>query len=116
MKIQLWLGIATVAVLSACASQPPTRELEASSAAIRAAEEVGATKQPTAALHLQLAKEQTQRAKKMIADGDKDSAERMLLRAEADANLAVALARTEQEQADARGAIDKVNELKGSNK
>ena len=116
MQIRLWLVPLGVLTLGACASSPPTKELEASSAAIRAAEEVGATKEPNAALHLQLAKEETERARKRFADGDKEGAQRLLQRAEADANLAVALARTQQEQSDARGAMDRVNELKGSNK
>ncbi len=113
MRIYVVLGISA---LAACASQEPTRELVASSAAIRTAEAVGASKEPSAALHLQLARDQTDRARQLIADGDRTGAERLLRRAEADANLAVALARSADEQQAARSAIDRVNELKGSYK
>ncbi len=115
MKRYLLIG-AVGALGVACASEPPTERLVSSTAAIRTAEEIGAPQQPTAALHLQLAKEQTERARKLIADGDRDRAALVLARAEADANLAIALARTANEQADAQGAINKVYELKGSEK
>ena len=91
-------------------------ELHKAEVSLSTAEEIGAPRQPTAALHLQLAKEQTERARKLIADGDRDRAALVLARAEADANLAIALARTANEQADAQGAINKVYELKGSEK
>jgi hypothetical protein len=112
------LSIATVAFLlgvgCASTSTPPSANLESSSAAIRAAEEVGATHTPTAALHLQLAKEQFENAGKLSAKEDKPRAERLLMRAEADAELALALARSETEKAEALGAIDKVKKLKES--
>jgi hypothetical protein len=98
--------------LVACAHEPTMQRMEESASAVRAAEEVGARKQPVAALHLQLAKEQMERAQKMIKDGDRENGEMMLVRAEADADLAVALSRTAQEQADAQGAVDKVRQLK----
>jgi len=98
-------------LMGGCAHDPPTQQLQSSSAAVRAAEEVGAQKEPKAALHLQLAKEQTERAQKMLKDGNREDAEMLLVRAEADANLAVALARTTQETADAQGAADKVRTL-----
>ena len=47
----------------------------------------------------------------MLKDGNREDGEMLLVRAEADANLAVALARTSQEQADAQGAADKVRSL-----
>lgn len=97
---------------SACASAGGSSEKsESSSASIRAAEEVGATHHPEAALHLQLAKEQFQRAQALSKD-DKEAADRMLLRAQADAELSLALARSENEKAEALGAIDKVKKLK----
>jgi hypothetical protein len=99
---------------AACASTntQPAPQLESSSAAIRAAEEVGASHNPTAALHLQLAKEQFEHAGKLSSKEDKPRADRLLMRAEADAELALALARSEDEKAEARGAIDKAKKLK----
>ncbi len=101
---------------AACASTSPkpNEKAESSSAAIRVAEEVGATHSPNAALHLQLAKEQFQHARMLTAQKDKAQADRLLMRAQADAELSLALARSEEEKADARGAIDKLKTLKES--
>ena len=108
----------TVALLlgSACGSTQtvPNQKAESSSAAIRAAEEVGAKHSPTAALHLQLAKEQFENARRLTDADDKARADRLLLRAQADAELSLALARSESEKAEARGALDKVKTLKES--
>jgi hypothetical protein len=113
----LRLSTLTMFLLGAgCASTstPSSPQLESSSAAIRAAEEVGASHNPTAALHLQLAKEQFDHAGKLSAKEDKPRADRLLMRAEADAELALALARGDSEKAEAQGAIDKVKKLKES--
>jgi len=88
--------------------------MEASAASIRAAEEVGATNVPRASLHLQLAKEASERASKLVEDGDNEEASLVLMRAEADAELALALARNEREKNQARQASEKVRELQES--
>ena len=64
---------------------------ETSSAAIRAAEEAGATESPDAALHLQLAKAQFDAACKMTEPKDRILAVRLLMRSQADAERALAL-------------------------
>ena len=87
---------------------------ESSSASIRAAEEMGASHTPQAALHLQLAQEEFNAARKMDAPEDRDHADRMLMRSQADAELALALARTETEKAAAQGAVSRVKTLKDS--
>jgi len=46
---------------------------------------------PTASLYLQLAKEELEKAKVLAANSNKEQSESMLLRAQADAELAVAL-------------------------
>lgn len=104
----------TILFGAACASTSttPSPKAESSSAAIRAAEEVGATHDPRAALHLQLAKEQAENARRLTGPADKDRAERLMMRAQIDAELALALARSENEKAEARGAIDKLKTLK----
>jgi hypothetical protein len=116
MRDSLWKitgGLVVALALAAgCASNPPTVRAESSSAAIRAAEEVGANHVPQAALHLQLAKEQSDRANSLMKTGDNDQAEMLLLRAEADAELALALAREDSEKADAEQAVVRVRELK----
>jgi hypothetical protein len=59
-------------------------------------------------LHLQLAKEQFAAAK--AERSDKDRAGRLLARAQVDAELALALARTETERAEARDAVNMLNQ------
>jgi hypothetical protein len=113
MRIILTLCLA--GALAACAATlPPTEKMEASSAAIRAAEEVGAAKVPQAALHLQLAREQTEHAKVLIAKGEQGAATGLLLRAEVDAELAVALSREDTSRREAQEAVDQVRKLRGN--
>lgn len=80
--------------------------------AIRAAEEVGAKDQPKASLHLQLARDQINQAKRVADDGDEENAALLLNRAQVDAELALQLAKTEQEQQEARQAWQKIQDLK----
>lgn len=96
-----------------CASVP--LRTEKSTSGIRAAEEVGARDVPQAALHLQLAKEQLQKAKSLAADGKDEQAESMLMRAEVDAELAVMLSRGDAEKAEAAAAVARVKELRQDN-
>ncbi|MEY4581538.1 MAG: hypothetical protein RL701_6241 [Pseudomonadota bacterium] len=87
-------GVLGLVFASGCASSPqPTERLVSAQAAMRAAQEVGANGNPQAKLHAQLAREELERAKKLIEDGDNERAERLLLRATADAELAVAVTR-----------------------
>jgi hypothetical protein len=115
MTLRFLLPVAlTVLFGAACASTStaPNEKAETSSAAIRAAEEVGATHNPKAALHLQLAKEQFEHAAKLTDKKDKERADGLLMRAQADAELSLALARSEDEKAQARSAVDKMKTLK----
>ena len=99
----------TTLLMSACASAPePTERMASAEAAMRAAKEVGATNVPKAQLHSQLAQEQFDQAKKAIADGDNERAERLLERSKADAELALAIARestAEREATQAEAAL-----------
>jgi hypothetical protein len=108
--------IAVIVCAVGCASTgtPPNEKAESSSAAIRAAEEVGATHSPEAALHLQLAKEQYEYAQRLPNPDDKERADRLLKRAQVDAELALALARSDEDKAQAQAAIAKVKTLKQS--
>jgi len=108
-------GTALAAVMAAGCATAPLRT-EASTSGIRAAEEVGAAKVPQASLHLQLAKEELSQAKGLSARGEKDMAVSMLLRAEADAELAVALSREDAEKTEARAAVESVRQLRQDNK
>ena len=71
---------------------------------------------PQASLHLQLAKEELENAKRLAANDEKERAVSMLSRAEVDAELAVALSREDAEKAEAQGAIDRVRQLRQENK
>jgi len=112
--MSLRFSLLTVATLcaAACASTTaPNEKAESSAGAIRAAEEVGATHSPEAALHLQLAKEQYEYASRLSNPSEKAHADRLLRRAQIDAELALALARSDDDKAEARAAIDKVQKL-----
>jgi hypothetical protein len=92
--VVLSLMYSAALVGSGCASAPePTERLVGAQAALRAAQEVGADRYPQAQYHAQLAKEQLEQARKLIADGDNERAELLLRRASADAEVAVAVAR-----------------------
>jgi hypothetical protein len=100
---------------TACATTAPPNEKTAStSGAIRAAEEVGATHNPDSALYLQLAKEEFGHARVLTDHKDKDVADRLLTRAQVDAELSLALARNENEKTEAQAAIDNLRKLKES--
>jgi hypothetical protein len=111
MMFALTMGGTTVG----CASSPPLRT-EKTTSGIRAAEEIGATKVPQASLHLQLAKEELERARSLAKNNEKDRAISMLSRSEADAELAIALSRADTEKAEAQGAMDRVRQLRLENK
>ena len=77
-----------------CAHTPPPNDQIASSlAAVRGAEEAGAMNVPEAALHVKLAQEEIEQAKKLEANDDNERAADRALRAGNDAELAVAIAR-----------------------
>jgi hypothetical protein len=105
--------VATVVAIG-CASAP--LKTEASTSGIRAAEEVGAADVPQASLHLQLAKEELARAKSLAANDQAEKADSMLMRAEADAELAVALSREDVEKTEAKAAVERVRKLRQDNK
>ena len=79
--------------IAGCASAPmPAAGLQRSEASIRGAEEMGAQGTPDSRLHLEMAKDQDAKGKKMAADGD-PRAVLVLARAESDAELAMGIAR-----------------------
>ena len=113
MGTQKWLILAVF--LGGCATAPPaTERMEATAASIRAAEEVGAPHSAKASLHLQLAKEQSDRAKQLMEKGENEEATRLMMRAEADAELALGLARSEKERSKAQQLVEKVRTMRTS--
>jgi regulator of protease activity HflC (stomatin/prohibitin superfamily) len=105
--------ILLTAVIAGCSSGPAfNQSSEPSKSAIRAAEEVGAGKLPSAALYLQLAKEELERARVLAAAGDKEQAASMLTRAEADAELAITLSHKQSEKMASMKAMERMRQLR----
>jgi hypothetical protein len=99
-------GIIAMLPLIGCAGYAvPNDHLANSYANIRAAEATGAASSPDAALHLRIAQEEQAKAKALIADDKNEEADFMTMRANADAELAIAEAR----EAGARVAAGRMN-------
>lgn len=92
----------------------PRDQLTESEAAIRAAEVAGAPNTPQAALHLKRAREQIDAAKALMQEGENESAEWMLRRARADADLAMSLATEEVQRKKAADAKEELEQLQQS--
>jgi outer membrane murein-binding lipoprotein Lpp len=107
------VAVVATAIVAGCANDP--LRTEASTSGIRAAEEAGAAKVPQASLHLQLAREELELAKGLAAKGEKEKAASMLLRAEADAELAVVLSHGDTEKSEAMAAVERVRQLRQDN-
>lgn len=115
MKIFSSLSLALCGtVLVACGGSAPEPKdaLAAAEAAYRSAEEVGAQKVPAATLHLKYARDQIEEAKKLMADGDNQRAEYVLLRAKADAELALSMAKNNNMKAEVEQVQKEVADLK----
>jgi hypothetical protein len=98
---------------AACgASAPPTHQMTKSQSAVRAAEEVGAEDTPKAALHLKMARDHIKNAEALMVEEEFEDATLVLQRAEADAELSIALSKEEKSRSDAEAAMRKVQELK----
>jgi hypothetical protein len=105
-----------VVTIAGCASGPSfSKSSSESKSAIRAAEEAGSINTPSAAYHLQLAKEELARAEALAAGGEKEQAASLLTRAEADAELAIALSHEQDEKMDAAKAMERVRKLREEN-
>ena len=99
-------GIAALLAVGCGAAPVPTARIVSAEAAIRAAQEAGAQGTPNAALHLHYAELAKVEAQRLIAVGEYDRAVMQFRRAEADANLALALRR----EAEAQHAAQVANE------
>ena len=105
--------VGVVALVTACGGAAvPQESLTAAKASIAGAEVGGAASEPKAALHLKLAKEQVTKAESLIADGDNEEAARVIDRAQADADLALALAKSANSVKEAQDTKDQLDKLK----
>lgn len=99
--------------MAGCAtSAPPTARMESSAASISGAEHAGAQDVPRAALYLQLAHEQSAKAKALIAQGGEGNMHRasnLLMRASVDGELAIALADDDKARVEAEQAVTEIH-------
>jgi hypothetical protein len=102
--IRILSGAAVCAALG-CASYPkPAEALGSSEALLRTAEEEQAKSVPEAALHLQMAQEELNKARDLLKNEENEKAEQMLMKCHADAQLALALTRQSKALAQANEA------------
>ena len=110
-----WVGISAALATSAMAcggAAVPQEALTAAQASVKGAEVGGANEDPKAQLHLKLANEQIEKAKKLIADDENEEAARVIDRAQADADLALALAQEGNARRQAKDADEQLGKLK----
>jgi hypothetical protein len=108
MRNRIIVLLATTPFAWACtASFPaPTQRMADAESAERSAREVGADSQPAARLQVKLANEQIAHAKALIAAGENRRADFVLIRAKADAELALDLAREQNANLDTQKAVE----------
>jgi hypothetical protein len=105
-----------IAALAGCASYPiPVQHMADAEGAARSANDVGAAQNPQAQLHLKMANEEIAQAKQLIADGENEKADSILVRAKADGELALGEARETQAQAAAQQALAQITQLNSNN-
>ncbi len=107
MLNRLTVILAATPLIWACGGgfPEPKQPMADAESASRSAREVGADSQPDAKLQAKLADEQIADAKKAVANGDNERATYLLLRARADAELALALAHEQNAITDKQKAI-----------
>ena len=110
----IWVFTASgMASALGCGGAPvPQDALTAAQSSVKGAEVSGAKDDPKAQLHLKLATEQIEKAKQQIDDGDNEEAARTIERAQADADLALALAEQAQSLKAAKEADEQLGKLK----
>jgi hypothetical protein len=108
MKTSIVITIAAILSALGCATgQPlPAQQVADVQSATRGAAELGARNNPQAQLHLKLAEEQLELAKVAMQNDDSERADGLLMRAKADAELAVALTRASTAAGEAKQAVD----------
>jgi hypothetical protein len=117
MKPSTVTSIVAALLAFGCAGSypPPTQQMADVQAANRSANEVGAQSNPKAQLHLKLAEEQMKQAKTAMDKDDNQRAESLLMRAKADAELAIALTREETAMNGENNAVDRSNAQRSTN-
>lgn len=106
------LGLLLILCAACGGAPPPQDQLTAVQAAIRAAEVAGAPGVPKAALHLKKASEQLATGKGLVQKEENEKASVVLHKAEADADLALALAQEETARKEMAAAEEKVQKMR----
>ena len=106
------LGAGLLSVAGCGGAAVPTAARTDATAAVRSAREVGAEQQPQASYYLELADEQIAQAEELIEAGRMQRAELVLRRAEADAELAIALTRTAAVAEQAQQSTERIREMR----
>jgi hypothetical protein len=115
-SFKLIASVATLATMAGCASYPvPVQHMADAEGAARSASDVGAEQNPQATLHLKMATEEIAQAKQLMANGDNEKADSVLVRAKADGELALGEAREGQAQAAAQQALAQIGKLNSDN-
>ena len=100
--------VASVSLFAACASSPPPKARMASTqASVSAARDLGAEGVPNAEIELRRADDQINHARALSKKGDNDSADMMLQRASADADLASAYVKENEARTKAQAALER---------
>jgi hypothetical protein len=108
----LMFAAAAASLAAACGGAPkPEAQMASSEGAIRGASEAGAQNVPQATLYVRLAQEERQHALELVKNGENDRARFVLARSEADAELAIALARQARAEQAADAAGQRVQDL-----
>lgn len=104
-----------IGVLLGCGgAAPPHQQMADAQAATRSAEELGASTEPRALLHVKMAREHLAQAKAAMKDDENDMAKSHLMRAKVDAELAIAMMRDAKAQMAADRATDEVEDAQPS--
>jgi Domain of unknown function (DUF4398) len=108
-------GAAVVVGLAACSSyRPPVERLASTEVAMRLAKDTGAEQLPEGRIHLWLAKQQITQARALMGSGENERADFVLMRAQADAELAIGEAQEFQARVEADQALQVVATLRAS--
>jgi hypothetical protein len=107
------IAVALLCVGGCASSGLDQQKLVDTQAAVNSIEELEESEHPDVSLHLKYARDQLVAAKRLMDEGEDEEANRMLERANADARLALAMARTERSRKEAEEAWAEVEALRG---
>ena len=106
------LGAGLLTVAGCGGSAAPTAARTNATASVRTAQEVGAQRNPEASYYLELANQQMATAEREIHAGRMARAENLLIRANADAELAIALTRSAEVSTQAQRTMQHIQDMR----